>query len=179
MAFLPDVADAAGVDYRVRIPGSCDGSGSSRRPIRIRGRCCCTTAMLSASRWSWSAWPGSTSAPVPVPQAASLLGCSKHTIDRWCATGRLEVDPEGDGGRSTYVTRASISAELERRAPRRRPTVKVEDFSVASGIDETGISALVRARVLVWARRGYLTQASVRAWATGYRPDLLESSLLA
>lgn len=113
-----------------------------------------------------------------IPDAAAALSCAKHTVERWVAAGRLELDLEGDGGPSRYVTRASVTVELEKRTPRRRATVTVVSFTDATGITEEGVQALVREGMLVRARAGHLTDASVRAWVTGYRPDLLGNPIV-
>lgn len=52
---------------------------------------------------------------VPVATAAKLLRTSHSTVGYWLKTGRLVADPETDAARRTYVTNASINAELERR----------------------------------------------------------------
>jgi hypothetical protein len=116
---------------------------------------------------------------VTVAVAAGMLGVRHGTIHAWARAGKLDYDPETNRAGRRSVTRASIDAELARRGTPRKTTVTAEALKEYADLDDAGVRALVRAGHLVRARSGGYTVASVRSWATGYRPDLLTTGLLA
>lgn len=117
---------------------------------------------------------------VPVATAAKMLKASESSVRLWAKPGgQLAADPDSDGSGRTYITRESISAELDRRGTKPKDAVSAEELRVYAGLETPGIQALVRAGILVRIRTGAYTAGSVQKWMHGYRPDLLESGLLA
>lgn len=116
---------------------------------------------------------------VPVATAAKMLRSSQSSVRQWAKpAGRLTTDAESDGSDRTFITRDSISAELDRRGTKPKETVSAEELRVYAGLDTAGIQALVKAGILIRIRTGTYTAESVRKWMLGYRPDLLETGLL-
>jgi hypothetical protein len=116
---------------------------------------------------------------VPVSAAAKMLRARESSVRLWAKPGGcLTADAETDAAGRTYITRASIRAEMDRRGTAPKETVSAEELRVYAGLDQAGIRALVRAGMLVRVRTGAYTADSVRNWMVGYRPDLLETGLL-
>lgn len=88
--------------------------------------------------------------------------------------GRLNVFEDPDATCATRLTRSSVERELTHRRSHPR-SLAVGTFCTLAGIDSKGLQALVRAGLVTRDRRGQLTRESVRHWAAGYRPDLLEA----
>lgn len=174
---LPDVAQEAGVDYHtayrtLRRLGIEPTKDAHSRTMLL------TDADADAVLAELARLVELKSRSLSVAEAAARLRTSHSTVHKWARDGRLAYDTEVDAAGARYVTRSSVDAELARRGPRRRATVSRQDFEAATGLDDAGIRALVAAKLLVRGRFGELTLESVRAWVTGYRPDLLGSSLL-
>ncbi|MBW4079487.1 MAG: site-specific integrase [Acidobacteria bacterium] len=115
---------------------------------------------------------------MPVAEVARMLNASHSSIHLWVKTERLVVDEETDASGKTYVTRASVQSELDRRGMKRLEVVSAAELKEYSGLDDVATRALVARSVLVRGPRGGYTTDSVEAWMMGYRPDLLASGLI-
>jgi len=124
-------------------------------------------AMLNSYRDLWGR-------AVSIGDAASRLNIYPSTVRRLLDGGQLEFDPETDSSGHKFVTLASIEAELARRSGRTRGLPFCR-FTELTGIDDEGIKALIKAGILERYRDDRLASASVKAWAAGYRPELLET----
>jgi hypothetical protein len=71
-------------------------------------------------------------------------------------------------GHLRHDSGSTTSLELHRRgSARRRPFVKISDFSAVTGLDPVSVSALINARLLVRSRNGQLTP---NQWSVGLPP---------
>jgi len=113
-----------------------------------------------------------------VAQAASVLNASHSSVGVWIKNGKIVADEETDSSGKTFVTRASVQGELDRRGMKQRDVVSAAELKEWSGVDDKGTRALVALGVLHRGPRGGYTTESVERWMTGYRPDLLTSGLI-
>ena len=175
--FLTDVAESANVDYhttyatmrRLKLDPTKD---DYTRELLL------STAEAAAILGELDRIAQLRDRAMTVAVAAGELRAALSTVNAWARKGRLTYDPETDASGARYITRASIDAELAQRRRRAAPTINVADLRAVAGLDDAGIKALVAAKLLVRTRGSEVTLTSVRAWATGYRPDLLATTLL-
>jgi integrase len=113
-----------------------------------------------------------------VAEVARMLNASHSSIHLWVKAGRLVADDEIDATGKTFVTRASVQSELDRRGMKRREVISAAELKEYSGLDDTGTRALVARGVLVRGPKSGYTAESVEAWMMGFRPDLLDSGLI-
>jgi hypothetical protein len=117
-----------------------------------------------------------------VSAAATNLGVAFSTAQKLLRRGELIEDPERDAFGAQYVTRPSVEALRLARRGAQPVVVGAELVSLANLIELSGLS---RAQLVELADRGLLerrdvergfhvTVASLRRWAAGYRPDLLD-----
>ena len=119
---------------------------------------------------------------LPISVAAVETGKSQRTLRDWATKGKLEKDPETDSSGSTFVTRASLAAATETDRPL-APAPSQQSYPIAevsrfTGLSTRQVTQLVRAGTLetvTVGRRAEVTGESLRAWATGYRPELLDA----
>lgn len=172
---LGDIAEAAGASYhqaytvmqRLGIePASAPGSGL----LLLNG------AQAAAITAEFARIGALHQRAMRVADVCAALGAATSTVHRWIADGTLVLDPESDGSRAKFISRSSVKAEFARRGEPTVPAVPVAEFTGASGLDVAAVRVLVSRGILAWAgrpRSQRLTRASVEAWATGYRPDLI------
>lgn len=115
-----------------------------------------------------------------VGQAAEELGIGDRRVRHLIKEGVLEVDDETDLSGYRFVTRRSI-ADYQRRqrpapVPRGRSCLTVTEAAALAGLSREHIVALIREGLLAATldgRRQVIEVEAMRAWAAGYRPDLL------
>ena len=171
---IRDVAEAAGVSYQrahrlmehLCLKPEVDAH-DPRMLLLTREDGDHLVAVLNSYRDLWAR-------AVSVGDAASRLNIYPSTVRRLLDGGQLEFDPETDSSGHKFVTLASIEAELARRSGRTRG-LRFCRFTELTGIDDEGIKALIRAGMLERYRDDLLASASVKAWAAGYRPELLDT----
>jgi len=115
---------------------------------------------------------------VTVAEAARTLNASHSSIGLWIKNGRLTADEETDSSGKTFVTRASVQSELDRRGMKLREVISAAELKEWSGLSDKDTRALVAIGVLQRGPRGGYTTESVDRWIKGYRPDLLDSGLI-
>jgi hypothetical protein len=117
---------------------------------------------------------------VRVTEAARMLQKCERTVRGYLTANTLETDPETDSSGARFVTRTSLERALEERSPRPpRPnsdTMSFADVIVLTDLGRRQLRDLIAAGHLVSVKTGResaITVVSLRAWAVGYRPDLL------
>jgi hypothetical protein len=119
-----------------------------------------------------------------VSEAATLLGVNPRTFRGWVTAGRLELDPETDSSRAKFVTRTSVEELRTQRSPTRHVvsgaegTLSLLEASELTQLPRQGLLALIKRgelETVTAARSRRVIIASLRRWATAYRPDVLDA----
>lgn len=121
---------------------------------------------------------------VRLAHAAIELGTGVATVNALLRAGTLILDPDTDPAGAKYVTRSSVAVEKAARQAHQRPplpnaatTLTLKQARAVTGLPERMLLSLSKAGHLqrcTHTGRGWaVTRASMAAWATAYRPDLL------